>query len=128
MKNLGKSNSRSRIVDENDPAIASSAMIYSSTAAVEPLAPRTICSPRSTQCSSPLRRRTPCGRSSSVSSEGPNSPTTGQKHPQALVTALGCELPSNSNQAAEIHEIEVDGSINLVDNEISMRKSGQLGF
>ncbi|GER28377.1 sex comb on midleg-like protein 1 [Striga asiatica] len=42
--------------------------------------------------------------------------------------AVNGEPPSNSHQGAEICEIEVEGSINLPDNGISMRRSGHLGI
>ncbi|CAA0840754.1 Unknown protein, partial [Striga hermonthica] len=101
VKNLGKSNSKSRIVDQNDPTVASSAVIHSSSVAAEPHSRRQSVSPRSTSCSSPLRRqsfteencRTPCGRSSYISSKGPNSPTTAPKASSRTYRATQLQTP-----------------------------------
>ncbi|CAA0828147.1 DNAse I-like superfamily protein [Striga hermonthica] len=138
VKNLGKSSSRSRAADQNDPAAASSAVIHPSTnTAADPGAPRTI---RFATFNAAFFSMAPAvphtGKSSNTSLAELDRGTRGSKSTSDGPKSILKHSPRHP--AANPHETltrqqkfarsRLRVSINLPDNEISLRRSGQLSF
>ncbi|GER24791.1 endonuclease/exonuclease/phosphatase family protein [Striga asiatica] len=138
VKNLGKSSSRSRAADQNDPAAASSAVIHpSTTAAADPSAPRTIRFATFNAASFSMAPAVPhTGKSSNTSRAELDRGHRGSKStsdgPKSILKHSPRHPAANPHQTLtrqqKFARSRLRVSINLPDNEISLRRSGQLSF